>query len=58
MEFIPSGPYANQFAILDGVDVISVPAFAKGRVAARKLFDVKKLPLFQAPRGIAYLHLP
>ena len=55
LEYIPSGPYANQFAILDGADVIGVPAGGHGRGAVHKLFDVKKLPLSQPPRGIGYI---
>jgi len=55
IEFIHTGRYANHIAIIDGYDVLAVPAIRQGRDPVQKLFDVKKLPLSGGPRGIAYV---
>src|SRR5256885_681024 len=55
MEFIRSGRFANQLAIIDGFDVVGVPAMGHGHGGVRKLFGIKKLPLLVRPAGIGYV---
>jgi hypothetical protein len=55
LEYIKSGRYANRVAILDGYDVISLPAKGHGHDGVQKLFDVKRLPIIIRPTGMAYV---
>jgi uncharacterized protein YjiK len=50
--FVGSGPLAGQIAIMDGYEVRGL--LTKGG-AAHKLFDVRKLGIEIAPRGITYV---
>ncbi|MEK6283596.1 MAG: hypothetical protein AABN95_24840 [Acidobacteriota bacterium] len=55
MEFIKSGRYANRLAILDGYDVITLPAKGHGHGGVQKLFDLNRLPIIIRPTGMAYV---
>jgi len=55
IDFIPSGPFANQIVLTAGLDVYGVPANANSDSSIHKLFDVRKLAIFTNPRGIAYI---
>lgn len=50
--FISNGPLAGQIAMMDGYEVRGI--LAKGGTA-HKLFDVRRLGITFAPRGIAYV---
>src|SRR5215831_7511366 len=50
--FISNGPLGGQIAIMDGYEVRGL--LAKGGTA-HKLFDVRRLGITFAPRGIAYI---
>jgi hypothetical protein len=54
-EYIRSGKYAGQIAVVDGFDVYGFPAFGHGHGGIHKLFTVKNVPLTGGPRGIAYV---
>lgn len=51
---ITSGPLSQNIAIVDGYDVLIVPLSAKA-TGSRKLFDIFRLGIKTAPRGMAYL---
>lgn len=55
--FIGSGPLSEKVAVMDGYDVIAVST--QGGLCTvcgpRKLFDVRRLGIKTAPRGIAYI---
>lgn len=53
--FVPTGPFASHIAILDGHEVLGIPAEGGGESVVRKLFDLRSLPLRGWPRGIAYI---
>jgi hypothetical protein len=54
--YINSGVYAGQFAYLDGLNVMGVPANAKPSVQLQILFDTTRVPIFWgAPRGFSYI---
>ena len=55
VEFIKSGRYANRLVILDGFDVMSLPAKGHGHGGVQKLFDLKRLPIIVRPTGFAYV---
>ena len=70
IEFIRSGRYAKRIAILDGYDVIGIKSKDHDHGQdndnddqgnndddreVKKLFDVKRLPIFIRPEGIAYV---
>lgn len=50
---ISGGALAQNTAAMDGYDVLAVPLSSKVPGSARKLFDVLKLDIKTAPRGIA-----
>ena len=52
---VSGGPLAQNFAVMDGYDVLAVPASSKVPGFTQKLFDVLALDVQAAPRGIAYL---
>jgi hypothetical protein len=54
-EYIRSGRYAGQIAVVDGFDVYGFPASGHGHGGIHKLFSVKNVPLTGGPRGIAYV---
>ncbi|MBI1756734.1 MAG: hypothetical protein HYR64_06470 [Fimbriimonas ginsengisoli] len=55
IETIRSGLYAGQIAIMDGYDVLGLPAMGHGHGGVHKLFDISRLVgLTGGPRGIAY----
>src|SRR5688572_19251471 len=55
MEFIKSGRYANRIAILDGYEVLSLPAKGQGHGGVQKLFNLNRLPIIIRPTGMAYV---
>ena len=55
LEVVPSGRYANQVAIMDGLTVTGIPAMGHGHHGRHRLFDVERLDMLLAPRGIAYV---
>src|SRR5262249_16668425 len=54
-EYIRSGIYAGQIAVVDGFDVYGFPALGHGHGGIHKLFSLKNVPLTGGPRGIAYV---
>ena len=51
--FVPRGATPGQFAILEGFNVMSVPIVGEG--LARKLFDLRSIPIIGIPLGITYV---
>ena len=55
LDFIPNGPFADHIVMTAGYEVYGVPADANSDRAVRKLFDLRRLGIETAPRGIAYI---
>lgn len=53
--FVPSGPTASSVVWIDGYDVYALAGGGLNAAPARKLFDVRSLPLGLVPRGITYI---
>ncbi len=53
--FVSNGPLASTIAILDGFDVLGLPAEGRGESHVRKLFDLNGIGIRAFPRGIAYV---
>lgn len=53
--FVPSGLLASHLVYIDGYEEYGLPAGGLDQSTVKKLFDVRRLPIWWVPRGIAWV---